>query len=248
MKKMLAALTGIALVVSSAIVMASETTDTIKDPAVVWEHLWTEVLIDLYIMGGIFGALAIYWLFKYRAKSPDAVGEGPTLTRAQRWSWAIVPCVLFLADDLYLGAMGWSAWNVYRTVPENAMEVKVTGSMWNWEFEYEDGTTSTYDVDGDEGEKGDGLVVPVGTPVVLRMTSTDVLHSFGITKYRVKEDVMPGRITYIWFYPKEEAESFVTCVEFCGANHARMYAPVKAIPQEQYDKWLVKRAKEEAEE
>ncbi|MBF0380899.1 MAG: cytochrome c oxidase subunit II [Magnetococcales bacterium] len=248
MKKMLATLTGIALVVSSAIVMASESSDTIKDPAEEWQHLWTEVLVDLYILGGIFGALAIYWLFKYRAKDPDAVGDGPNLSRAQVWAWAIVPCVLFLADDLYLGASGWSAWNVYRNVPENAMEVKVTGSMWNWEFEYEDGTTSTYDVDGDEGEKGDGLVVPVGTPVALRMTSTDVIHSFGLTKYRVKEDLMPGRVTYIWFYPKEEAKSWVTCTEFCGASHARMYAPVKAIPQAKFENWLAKRAKEEAEE
>ncbi|MBF0447061.1 MAG: cytochrome c oxidase subunit II [Magnetococcales bacterium] len=244
MKRMLTALTGLGLALSSAIAWASESDGGIKDPAQTWEHLWTEVLIDLYIMGGIFGALAIYWLYKYQAKSPDAVGDAPKLTRAQRWAWAIVPCVLFLADDLYLGANGWTAWNVYRNVPEGAMEVKVTGNMWYWEFEYEDGTTSGYDA---EAHEGDGLVVPVGTPVVLRMTSNDVIHSFGLAKYRVKEDVMPGRITYIWFYPKEEAESHVTCVEFCGTNHAKMYAPVKAVPQEKFDEWLAKRAKEEAE-
>lgn len=244
MKRLLTALTGFGLVLSSAIANASESVDGIKDPAESWEHLWTEVMIDLYVMGGIFGALAVYWLIKYRAKSPEDVGDAPKLSRAQVWSWALVPCFIFLADDLYLAAKGWTAWNVYRTVPENAMEVKVTGNMWYWEFEYEDGTTSTYDV---ETKEGDGLVVPVGTPVALRMTSNDVIHSFGLTKYRVKEDLMPGRITYIWFYPKEENETWVTCTEFCGANHARMYAPVKAVPPAKYQDWLVKRAKEEAE-
>lgn len=248
MKRFLTALTGIGLMLTSVVARASGSAEGgIKDPAVSWENLWDVVMFDLYILGGFFGVLAVYWLFKYKAKSPDDVGDPPKLSRAQRWSWVLVPCVLFLADDLYLGAKGWTAWNVYRDVPENAMEVKVTGNMWYWEFEYEDGTISGYDVDGDEGERGDGLVVPVGTPVVLRMTSSDVIHSFGISKYRVKEDIMPGRITYLWFNPKEEAESWVTCTEFCGANHARMYAPIKAVPPAKYQDWLAKRAKEEAE-
>lgn len=86
-------------------------------------------------------------------------------------------------------------------------------------------------------------MVPVGRPVVLRMTSLDVVHSFGLVKYRVKEDVMPGRITYIWFYPKEAAKTFVTCVEYCGTNHANMYAPVQAVPPEEFEQWLKKKGK-----
>ncbi len=244
MKRVLLALAGIGVLLSSPIGMASEPSGGIKNPAEVWTELWDTVLLDLYIMGGIFGALAVHWLIKYKASNKENVGDGPTLSRAQVWAWALVPAFIFLADDFYLAAKGWSAWNVYRNVPENAMEVKVTGNMWYWEFEYEDGTTSTYDVDTKEG---DGLVVPVGTPVVLRMTSNDVVHSFGMTEYKVKEDVMPGRITYIWFYPDKEIETWVTCVEFCGANHARMFAPVKAVQENKYQEWLVKRAKEEAE-
>ncbi|MBF0371048.1 MAG: cytochrome c oxidase subunit II [Magnetococcales bacterium] len=240
MKVLLAALTGSGLILSSVIARAEEA--AYADPVESWEQLWSTVLFDLWIMGIIFGALAVHWLIKYKAKSPDDVGDSPSLSRAQMWSWALIPAFIFMADDFYLAAKGWTVWNTYRNVPEGAMEVKVTGNMWYWEFEYEDGTTSSYDVDGKEG---DGLVVPVGTPVVLRMTSNDVIHSFGLTKYRVKEDLMPGRITYIWFNPKEEAESWVTCVEFCGVLHSRMYAPVKAIPQPKFDEWLQKRAEEE---
>ncbi|MBF0176240.1 MAG: hypothetical protein HQL63_05245 [Magnetococcales bacterium] len=211
----------------------------IIDPVVEWDNLWHELLIDIGIMGMVFAILGAYWVYKYRAKSPDDVGSGPTLSRAQMWAWAMVPAFIFMADDFFLAAKGWTVWNIYRKVPANALEVKVTASMWNWEFEYADGTKSTYYVDAKEG---DGLVVPVGQPVVLRMTSRDVLHSFGLVKYRVKEDVMPGRITYIWFYPKEEDRTgFVTCVEYCGTNHANMYAPVRAVPPAEFEQWLKKK-------
>ncbi|MBF0153644.1 MAG: hypothetical protein HQL64_07890 [Magnetococcales bacterium] len=210
----------------------------IVDPVAEWDHLWHELLIDIGIMGTIFAILAAYWIFKYRAKSPDDVGSGPTLSRAQMWAWAMVPAFIFMADDFFLAAKGWTVWNIYRKVPPNALEVKVTASMWNWEFEYADGTKSTYYVDAKEGE---GLVVPVGRPVVLRMTSSDVIHSFGLVRYRLKEDVMPGRITYIWFYPKVAEKTFVTCVEYCGTNHANMYAPVRAVPPEEFEQWLKKK-------
>ncbi|MBF0142405.1 MAG: hypothetical protein HQL57_05185 [Magnetococcales bacterium] len=213
----------------------------IQDPAAGWDHLWNEVLIDLTVMGGVFAALAVWWLIKYKATSPTQIGRGPKLSRAQTWSWALVPAFVFMADDFFLAAKGWTLWNIYRTVPENAMEVKVTGMMWNWQFEYENGvTTQFYPLE--EGEaKGDGLVVPVGRPVVLRMTSLDVVHSFGLTDYRVKEDLMPGRITYIWFYPKEVKESVVTCTEYCGMKHSYMYAPVKAVSATDFDSWMNKK-------
>ncbi|MBF0436660.1 MAG: cytochrome c oxidase subunit II [Magnetococcales bacterium] len=210
----------------------------IVDPVTSWNHLWNEVLIDLFLMGTVFAALAVYWLIKYRATSPDQVGSGPKLSRAQSWAWAMVPAFIFMADDFFLAAKGWTVWNIYRKVPDNAYEIKVTGNMWYWQFEYPNGVTTTYAYDTKEG---DGLMVPVGTPVVLRMTSNDVIHSFGMSAYRVKEDMMPGRVTYIWFLPTEEKQSWVTCTEFCGVLHAQMYAPVKAVPRAQFDAWLQKK-------
>ncbi|MBF0620483.1 MAG: hypothetical protein HQL54_01010 [Magnetococcales bacterium] len=235
MKGRLSALTGIAIALMATGAVASE--GGLPNPAADWDVLWNKVLWDLVVIGAIFGIAALIMLFKYRATSPDQVGRGPKLSRAQALAWALIPATIFMADDFFMAAKGWTLWNTYRTVPENAMEVKVTGSMWNWEFEYENGIISTYDVDSKEGS---GLVVPVGTPVVLRMESIDVIHSFGMATYRVKEDVMPGRITYIWFNPVEAKESWVTCVEFCGTRHSYMYAPVKAVPPAQYEAWVKK--------
>lgn len=198
----------------------------ISDPAVGFDHLWFELMVDLFIIGGIFGAAAIYMLIKYKAKNPEDHGQAPKLTTAQAWGWAMIPAFVFMADDFFLAAKGWSLWNIYRTVPENALEVKVIGSQWSWEFDYGDGVTS------------DVLKVPAERPVVMRMTSDDVIHSFFLPKHRVKEDMMPGRVTYLWFLPKEGEKSFVTCTEFCGTNHSDMYSDVIAVPENEFYAWL----------
>lgn len=198
----------------------------IADPAHGWDVLWEHVLLDLFVIGGLFAVVAAYWLFKYRADSAVEIGKGPVLSRAQMFGWALIPAFIFMADDFYLAANGWTLWNTYRTVPKDALEVKVTASMWSWSFEYDNGAVS------------DVLKVPAGRPVVLRMTSEDVVHSFFLPKHRVKEDVMPGRVTYLWFYPKEAGKTYVTCTEFCGAQHAEMNADVEAIPAEEFNAWL----------
>lgn len=196
------------------------------NPAPGWDHLWNEILIDITVIGVVFGAVAVYMLFKFKAKSPDDVGKGPKLSKAQAISWALIPAAVFMADDFFLSAKGWDLWNVYRNPPEDAMEVKVTAYQWYWEFTYENGITT------------DELVVPAGKPVVLRMSSEDVIHSFYIPKYRVKEDVMPGRVTYVWFRP-EEGKAIATCTEYCGLAHANMPVTVVGKNQADYDAWMV---------
>lgn len=226
MKRLLSAILGGTAWLASHAASADET--PIKDPAEGWDRLWNEVLVDLWIIGIIFGIAAAYMLWKYRAKSPEDRGGGPRLSMAQAWSWAMIPAFVFMADDFYLAAKGWTLWNIQRTVPENAMEVKVTGMRWSWEFEYPNGLTTEV------------LKVPAGRPIVLRMTSDDVIHSFSLPKYRVKEDLMPGRVTYLWFYPKEPTKTLVTCVEYCGLAHANMQADVIAVPEAEFNAWLAK--------
>lgn len=201
----------------------------IKNPAHEWNVVWDEVLWDLWIVGGIFAIVAVWMLIRFRARSPDDVGTAPPLNLDKALAWSLVPAALFMADDFLLAAKGWSLWNIQRTVPAGAMEIKVTGNQWFFEYDYGNGVTDT------------DLVVPVGKPVVLRMTSNDVIHSFGLTEYRVKEDMMPGRITYIWFYPEKPLQSNVVCVEFCGNSHSEMTNAVKAVARADYDAWMTKK-------
>ena len=220
------------------------------NPTDAWNHTWNGVLIDLWVIGIIFGVAAVYMLVKYRAKNPDDVGQLPKLTLGQALAWCLVPAALFLAVDFLLSAKGWSLWNIQRTVPADAMEIKVTGTQWAFNYEYPGGleiSSADRDEEADlaSQELMDGdMVVPVGKPVVLRMSSEDVIHSFGLTNYRLKEDMMPGRVTYLWFVANEPKVSNVVCVEFCGAMHSQMFNRVVAVPQDQYDASYAKRIHE----
>mgnify|MGYP000444478391 CR=1 FL=1 len=230
MKRMSSVVAGITSLVAPLAANAQD--GVIQDPAEGWDNLWYEMLVDITVIGVVFMIAAIYMLIRYRTKDPDAVGRGPQLTKAQAIAWVLIPASIFMADDFFLSAKGWSLWNIQRGVPDNALEIKVTGYQWYWEFEYENGVIL------------EELIVPIGQPVVLRMTGEDVIHSFGLPEYRIKEDVMPGRVTYLWFYPKEAKETVVTCTEFCGVAHSEMYTRVAAIDPMEYEALMAKEVAE----
>ena len=183
---------------------------------------------DVLTIGVVFGLAAIYMFIRYTARSPGQVGEPVKLSAAAAWAWVLIPSALFLADDMLLFGKGWTLFNAERVVPANAVEVKVTGHQWYFDFDYGNGVTDQE------------LVVEVGKPVVLRMNSEDVIHSFGLIQYKIKEDLVPGRITYLWFYPDEPKETHVNCMEYCGTGHAQMSTPVRALPKAEFDQWVAK--------
>jgi len=216
------------LALLSACLPAMAAQSKIVGPTALWNETWPEFVYDLLLIGVPFALAAAYMMIRYRAKSPGQVGEPVRLNAAAQWGWVLIPCALFLADDLLLFGKGWTLWNVQRVVPQNAVEVKVTGHQWYFDFDYGNGVSDTE------------LVVEVGKPVVLRMTSNDVIHSFGMVDYRLKEDLIPGRVTYLWFYPDKPNVTQVTCMEFCGTGHSQMATPVRALPKDEYEHWLAK--------
>ncbi len=200
---------------------------SIPNPAAEWNTLWYHLMVDIIAIGIVFGAVTAIFMFKYVRQSPDQEGDAPSLTIGQSLAWCLVPTFLFLADDFYLAANGWKLWIDQRTVPENALEIKLTGAMYEWSLEYENGAVSS----------GDDLVIPQGRPVVFRMTSDDTVHSFFIPDFRIKEDVMPGRVTYLWINPVNKGEHVLTCAEYCGVGHSNMYGKVKIVSPEEFETW-----------
>jgi len=136
--------------------------------------------------------------------------------------WTVIPTILVLIM-FYIGYVGYKP---LREFPEDAMKVKVTGRMWSWTFEYENGF------------QYDTLKVPVNTPVVLEMTSQDVVHSFYIPAFRVKEDVNPGDINKMWFNATQVDTFDVFCAEYCGLLHSSMITKLISLPKDQYDAWI----------
>ncbi|MDT8375943.1 MAG: cytochrome c oxidase subunit II [Mariprofundaceae bacterium] len=196
-------------------------------PHVHFDELLHEVFWDITIIGVLMAVVAAYFLFAYRRRFPDEVGRLQKLSPQAALGWMIIPVALFMADDIYLFAKGWELHKQYREVPENAYEIRVTGAMWSWTYTYPN-EVETY------GE----LKVPAETPILLRMSSEDVVHSHFIQQYRVTEDLMPGRVTYMWFMPDKVGEYVVTCREYCGAGHSSMYGKVIVMAREEFNAWL----------
>jgi cytochrome c oxidase subunit 2 len=142
----------------------------------------------------------------------------------------------WLEATLIVGLLGlFCAWWVigflqYRglqSVPRDAMPIYVTAKQWMWEFAYPDGPSSA-----------NVLTVPVGRPVKLIMTSRDVIHSFYVPAFRIKQDVVPGHALTAWFEATEQGVYDVLCAEYCGTRHSMMRAQVAVLSGEDYTRWL----------
>jgi cytochrome c oxidase subunit 2 len=106
------------------------------------------------------------------------------------------------------------------------MEVYVTGKQWMWQFAYPDG-------------RGDisVLTVPVNRPVKLNMISRDVIHSFSVPAFRIKQDVLPGRYMTAWFTATKPGVYEILCAEFCGVGHSNMWGNVVVLSPGDYELW-----------
>ena len=222
-----------AFIAVTAPAVAHSTTIPIPDLVAEWNELWHELIIDITVIGVFFTLATLYLLIKYRRRKPDEVGKGKELSPLGALGWVLIPLFIFLADDIYLAAKNFELWNKYRTVPENSYVINVEAGMWSWDFKYPDGFTTTNE-----------LVVEVGRPVKLNLTSRDVVHSFFIPDYKTKWDAVPGRTNYLWFNPKEVGEHILTCTEFCGALHSKMYGKVIVKSTKDFNGWIANMRKE----
>ncbi len=173
----------------------------------------------IIVIGGM-----IFFVWKYRRRTETDKTAYITHNTFLEFLWSFIPLVIFLA----VFAWGWLIYHDMRTMPKDALEVHVTGKQWAWEFEYKSGVKT-----------GNLLVVPVNKDVKLIMTSRDVLHSFYVPSFRIKQDVIPGTYTALWFNADKLGEFHVFCAEFCGTQHSGMLATVKVVTQAEYEAWLL---------
>jgi cytochrome c oxidase subunit 2 len=132
-----------------------------------------------------------------------------------------------LALFLTFWVVGFRQYRELGSAPPDAMPIYVTAKQWMWEFAYPSGPTSA-----------NVLTVPVGRPVKLIMTSRDVLHSFYVPAFRIKQDVVPGRATTVWFEAVEPGAFDVLCTQYCGTRHSFMRAQIVVLEAEDYARWL----------
>ena len=170
-------------------------------------------------------AVMIVFLVKYRRKrhpETERVRESVLLEVA----WTVIPLLLTLTMFYF----GWVDFEFIRRPPPDALRVQVLGRQWSWLFRYAD------------GREEEVLRVPVGKPVDLVMTSADVIHSFFVPAFRIKEDCVPGMATHLWFQAIETGTYDVFCTEYCGLGHSHMRSKIIVLPAAEFERWSSTRA------
>jgi cytochrome c oxidase subunit II len=138
-------------------------------------------------------------------------------------TWSLIPLGLTMI------MFGWGA-ELYvglHQPPDDCLEINVIAKQWMWKLQHPDGH-----------QEINALHVPVGRPVKLRMISEDVIHSFYVPSFRVKQDVLPGRNTTLWFQPTRTGEFHLFCAEYCGTSHSQMRGRIVVQTEADYAQWL----------
>ena len=175
------------------------------------------------IMVPLFYSLVVF----RRRKGETGDGEHIEGSNVLEITWTVIPLILVIA----LGIIGADNLRQVRAPDPQAIEVDVTASQWNWSFQYPKGGFSSTD-----------LYLPVNQQVDLKMQSLDVIHSFWVPEFRVKQDVLPGRVIDLLITPDVINNYTVRCSELCGLRHAYMEKPVHVVSQADYDKWFNEQA------
>ena len=176
------------------------------------------VFASILVIGGF-----VYFSIRFRRKSEKDKTPAITHHYLLEFLWSFIPFVIFM----FVFGWGWLLYDKMRDHPEDALEIHVYGQMWNWDFVYKNGRKSSR-----------VLTVPVNTPVKLVMSSRDVIHSFFIPSFRIKQDVLPGTYTSLSFTAEKKGKFPVFCTEFCGAGHSSMLASVHVMSVEEWEQWL----------
>lgn len=189
------------------------------------DDLYNAIMLLSFV--GFFGFMAVmtFFIVRYHRSQTNKSAYIPHNALAEI-IWTVVPTVLFL------GIAVWGLWGFLKAeqVPDNAYKIHVTGKQWQWQF--------TYKHDDKEMSVPHVMYIPVNTPIVLDMTSQDVLHSFFIPSFRVKRDTVPGMTTRINFTATRTGDFKIYCTEFCGTSHSKMRGTVRVVSQKRFDKWL----------
>jgi len=147
--------------------------------------------------------------------------------------WTIVPALILVM----LGFMSRATWaNIRYTHPKPDAIVQITAKQFNWEVLYP-GPDGKFDTDDDKMIEND-LHVPVGKVVTVRLTSKDVIHSFFVPVFRLKQDAVPGRVIEVWFQATQPGVYELPCAELCGFGHSGMLGHVTVQTPEEYQAWI----------
>lgn len=183
---------------------------------------WVMVVICTTVATSIAGFL-LYSAWHYRRRDPDELPGQLKSNVVAESLWIGIPLLLFLGMFFY----GTKLYFDMERAPDNAETIYVVGKQWMWKLQHLDGTREINE-----------LHVPVGKSIELTMISQDVIHSFYVPAFRIKQDVLPSRYTSIWFRATLPGTYHLFCAEYCGTNHSQMNGWIYAMNPKDYNSWL----------
>lgn len=187
------------------------------------------LFVLITVIGGFFFFLTqgmlIYFAVKYRRRRPDRDNETPAITGNPllEFLWILIPSIVVIVIFYY----GWRVYTDLRIPQAGATEVYVNGRSWMYEVRYPDGRTAVNEIR-----------VPQGKPVKFILSASDVLHGFYLPDFRVKMDMIPGRITTLWVQPDRPGRYQIYCTVYCGTGHSNMLAQLIVMPPREYAEWV----------
>ena len=166
--------------------------------------------------------LVAFFAVRYR-RGRQVDRTPPRELRGIEIAWTVAPLLVFL------GVFAWAARDFVTLAdpPAGALPVTVVAKQWMWKLQQRNGRREINE-----------LHVPQGEPVVLTMTSEDAIHSFFVPAFRLKQDVLPGRYTRLWFTATQVGEFPLFCSEYCGSEHSQMTGRVVVMTPADYGRWL----------
>ncbi|ETX30976.1 cytochrome c oxidase subunit II [Roseivivax isoporae] len=215
-------------------------------------------------------ALLVFCIVRYNRKANPTPGSF-THNSPLEIAWTVGPILVLV----FIGAFSLPVLFKQQEIPEGDIYIKATGYQWYWNHEYlDDGFAFDSYMIGSPATGGDNrltdevvaqlqeagyeeehfrlatdtaVVVPVGKTIVMQITGGDVIHSWTIPAFGVKQDAVPGRLAELWFTPEREGVYFGQCSELCGIAHAYMPITVKVVSEEEYETWKAEMIEEYAE-
>jgi cytochrome c oxidase subunit 2 len=180
------------------------------------------VAVSVFFVALIF-VLIFFFAIKYRRRAED---DRPQPIEGNFWLevvWSVIPFGLTMVMFIWGAIIYFDITNP----PADALEISIVGRQWMWKAQHPEGQSEINE-----------LHVPLGQAVKLTMTSEDVIHDFFLPAFRVKQDVLPGRYTTLWFQASQAGEYPLFCAEYCGTQHSGMIGRVVVLEPTEFQNWL----------
>lgn len=171
----------------------------------------------------IAGTIIVFMVRYRRTKADEIPAEGTHGSLALEVGWTGIPLLIAMVVFFW----GASLFATMRRPPDDALNIDVVAKQWMWKLQHMEGRREI-----------DELHIPVGKPIRLTMTSEDVIHSFFVPAFRIKQDAVPGRYTTTWFEATKPGSYHLFCAEYCGTIHSGMIGHVVAMEPAEFQAWL----------